>query len=153
MSAVVPSGGAVGDHDRWLAPGVPYPAHELEFRAITGSGPGGQHVNRSATRIALRWNVATSRVLSAAQRARLLEKLATRLDGDGAIRLVAGEFRSQEQNRRAALERLAQLVTRALIVQRPRTPTRPTRGSVERRLDAKRHRSATKQQRRGPLGE
>ena len=153
MSRPSPTGGhhgpRNGEQGGWLAPGVPFPAQELEFHATTGGGPGGQHVNRSATRIALRWNIATSRVLSEAQRTRLLEKLATRLDGDGAIRLVAGEYRSQEQNRRAALERLTQLITRALIVPRPRTPTRPTRGSVERRLESKRQHSQTKRQRRG----
>jgi ribosome-associated protein len=131
-----------------VAPGVVIAVQELEVTAITGSGPGGQHVNRSATRIELRWNVQRSRALREDQRARLLTKLATRLDAEGTIRIVAGEYRSQQQNRRAALERLAQLVARALIVAPPRRATRPTRASVERRLDTKRQRSDTKQQRR-----
>ncbi|MEI6741424.1 MAG: alternative ribosome rescue aminoacyl-tRNA hydrolase ArfB [Gemmatimonadaceae bacterium] len=131
-----------------VAPGVVITAQELEVTAITGSGPGGQHVNRSATRIELRWNVQRSRALREDQRARLLTKLATRLDAEGTIRIVAGEYRSQQQNRRAALERLAHLVARALIVAPPRRATRPTRASVERRLDSKRQRSDTKQQRR-----
>jgi ribosome-associated protein len=78
----------------------------------------------------------------------VLTKLATRLDAEGTIRIVAGEYRSQQQNRRAAVERLAHLVARALIVAPPRRATRPTRASVERRLDTKRQRSDTKQQRR-----
>jgi ribosome-associated protein len=131
-----------------VAPGVVITAQELEVTAITGSGPGGQHVNRSATRNELRWNVQRSRALREDQRARLLTKLATRLDAEGTIRIVAGEYRSQQQNRRAALERLAHLVARALIVAPPRRATRPTRASVERRLDSKRQRSDTKQQRR-----
>ncbi len=131
-----------------VAPGVVIAAQELEVRAITGSGPGGQHVNRSATRIELRWNVQHSRALREDQRTRVLTKLATRLDAEGTIRIVAGEYRSQQQNRRAAVERLAHLVARALIVAPPRRATRPTRASVERRLDTKRQRSDTKKQRR-----
>ena len=132
-----------------VTPGVRIPATELLLRAITGSGPGGQHVNRSATRIELRWNVRTSRALGDAQRTRVMEKLSSRLDGEGFLRIVAGEYRSQQQNRRAALERLASTVARALVVPPSRKATRPTRSSVERRLDEKRKRSDTKQQRRG----
>ncbi|MCE2900304.1 MAG: alternative ribosome rescue aminoacyl-tRNA hydrolase ArfB [Gemmatimonas sp.] len=131
-----------------VAPGVRIPLAELEIQAIGGGGPGGQHVNRSATRIALQWNVRTTRALHDEQRARVLDKLAARLDSNGAVRIVAGEFRSQQQNRRAALDRLRQLVSRALIVPRPRKATRPSRGAVEERLNAKRQRAQTKQQRR-----
>ena len=132
-----------------VTPGVRIPASELLIRAMTGSGPGGQHVNRSATRIELRWNVRTSRALGDAQRARVAAKLASRLDGEGFLRIVAGEYRSQQQNRRAAFERLATTVSRALVVPPSRKATRPTRSSVERRLDEKRKRSDAKQQRRG----
>lgn len=131
-----------------VAPGVRIPLSELEIQAIAGGGPGGQHVNRSATRISLQWNVRTTRVLRDEQRARVLEKLAARLDSDGAVRIVAGEFRSQQQNRRAALDRLRLLVSRALIVPRARKATRPSRGAVEQRLTEKRQRSHTKAQRR-----
>ena len=134
-----------------VAPGIRIPAIELIVRAVTGSGPGGQHVNRSATRIELRWNVRDSRALNEAQRARVSGKLASRLDGEGNLRIVAGEFRSQQQNRRAAFERLIAIVARALIVPIKRKATRPTRSSVERRLTEKRQRKDTKQQRRrGP---
>jgi ribosome-associated protein len=131
-----------------VAPGVRIPLAELEIQAIAGGGPGGQHVNRSATRIALQWNLRTSRALREEQRERVLAKLAARIDSDGAIRIVAGEFRSQQQNRRAALDRLRLLVSRALIVPRVRKATRPSRGAVEQRLTEKRQRSRTKQQRR-----
>lgn len=131
-----------------VAPGVAIPLAELEVQAITGGGPGGQHVNRSATRIAVRWNVRHSAALSDAQRAQLLAKLAGRLDTDGALRIVAGEYRSQQQNRRAALERLATLVSRALVVRPPRTATRPTRASVERRLSEKKRHGERKRDRR-----
>lgn len=131
-----------------VAPGVRIPLAEVELRAISGGGPGGQHVNKSATRIALQWNVQTTGALRDEQKTRVLDKLASRLDGVGAIRIVAGEFRSQQQNKRAALDRLRQLVARALIVPRARKATRPTRGSVEQRLTDKRQRGQTKQQRR-----
>lgn len=131
-----------------VAPGIVLPWRELEVRAITGGGPGGQHVNRSATRIVLRWNARTTGALSDEQRARVLQKLASRLDADGALRIVAGEQRSQQQNRRAAFDRLAALVARALVVRPPRRATRPTRASVERRLAAKKRRGAAKRERR-----
>lgn len=134
-----------------VAPGVHIPASELQVTAIAGGGPGGQHVNRSATRIALQWNVRTSRALRDEQRERVLAKLASRLDGDGALRIVAGEFRSQQQNRRAAYERLQQLIARALVVPRSRKATRPTYGSVQERLATKKQRSETKRQRRRPI--
>jgi ribosome-associated protein len=131
-----------------VAPGVRIPFAELLVRAMTGSGPGGQHVNRSATRIELRWNVRTTQALTAEQRARVASRLASRLDSEGVIRIVAGEYRSQQQNRRAANERLVSIIARALIVSPTRKATRPTRGSVEQRLSEKRRRADTKQQRR-----
>ena len=127
-----------------VAPGVSIPASELEFQAITGGGPGGQHVNRSATRIALRWNVGRSTALSDEQRARVLAKLGSRVDNEGWVRVVAGEFRSQLQNRRAALERLASMLARALVVAPPRRKTKPTKASVERRLTDKKIKSEKK---------
>jgi ribosome-associated protein len=131
-----------------VAPGVRIPSSELEVHAITGSGPGGQHVNRSATRIVLRWNVQRTTALTDEQRARLIAKLAARIDTDGWIRIVSGEFRSQLQNRRAAFERLATLVSRALVVQKKRRPTKPTKASVERRLTEKKQRAEKKRMRR-----
>ncbi len=131
-----------------VAPGVRIPGTELLLRAMTGSGPGGQHVNRSATRIELRWNVRDTRALRDEQRQRVLSKLSSRLDSEGALRIVAGEFRSQQQNRRAAFERLVALIARALIVAPTRKATKPTRASVERRLTEKRRRKDTKHQRR-----
>lgn len=131
-----------------VAPGVCIPLHEIMVQAISGGGPGGQHVNKSATRIALQWNVRTTRALREDQRERVLAKLGSRLDSDGAVRIVAGEYRSQQQNRRAALERLQELVARALIVPRVRRATKPTRGSIEQRLTSKKRQGARKQERR-----
>jgi len=130
-----------------VTPQVTIPYTELDVQAITGSGPGGQNVNRSATRIALRWNVFTTRALDESQRARVAGVLASRLDGEGNVRIVAGEHRSQLQNRAEAAARLAALVARALIIPKSRRATKPTRGSVEKRLTEKPQRSHTKRHR------
>lgn len=131
-----------------VTPHVTIPYAELEMTAITGSGPGGQNVNRSATRIAMRWNVRSSRALDDAQRTRVMGVLGSRLDSEGSIRIVAGEHRSQLQNRAEAMARLSQLVARALVVQKKRKATKPTRGSIEKRLTEKKQRSSTKRDRR-----
>lgn len=126
------------------------PLRELEFRATRASGPGGQHVNRSATRVELWWDVARSASLTEVQRHRLLEQLAHRLDGTGRLRLVSGARRSQARNRDAVVERFTRLVAAALHVAPPRRKTRPTAASVERRLDAKRRRARAKRDRQRP---
>jgi ribosome-associated protein len=127
-----------------VTPALLIPWDELEFRATRAGGPGGQHVNTSATRVELLWNVVTSRCLSPAQRARLREKLATRLSSEGTLRVVAASRRSQLQNREEALERLRELVARALIVPKRRVKTRPTRASKEARLSGKKTRAGIK---------
>ncbi len=132
-----------------IVPGLSIPLSELDMRAISGGGPGGQHVNKSATRVTLQWNARLSAALNEVQRERLLERLASRLDSEGSLRIVAGEYRSQAQNRRAAQERLQVLLRRALMVRPVRKPTRVPRRAVERRLEDKRHRGALKAQRRG----
>ncbi len=126
------------------------PRSELDFRATRSGGPGGQHVNTSATRVELTWNVAGSPGLTEEQRSRILKKLANRIDGEGIIRLVEGGSRSQHQNREAVIERLQELVRQALHVPKPRKKTKPTRASRERRLQAKKRRSETKRL-RGPV--
>jgi ribosome-associated protein len=131
-----------------VTPALSIPLSEIVLRATPSSGPGGQHVNRSSTRIEAVWNVARSAALTDAQRGRLEARLATRLDGDGDLRIVASEHRSQLRNREEALERLAGVVARALAIPKPRRPTKPTRASKERRLETKKRRAATKQERR-----
>lgn len=128
--------------------GILIPRSELEFRASRAGGPGGQHVNKSSTRIELTWNVATSRALTDDQRALLLRKLEPRLDATGAVRIVASESRSQTRNRDDAERRLAALIRRALVVPKARRKTRPTRAAVEKRLRAKKKESEKKRERR-----
>jgi ribosome-associated protein len=133
-----------------ITPELLLPVSELDYRATRSGGPGGQHVNTSSTRIELWWNVAASTTPTAAQRALLLDRLAARLDGDGRLRIVASESRSQLRNREAATERLRELVAAALVVAKPRKRTRPSRAAKAARLEAKRRRSATKRERRHP---
>lgn len=121
---------------------------ELEARATRSSGPGGQHVNRSATRVEVLWRPSASRSLGEADRARVLERLASRLDAAGYVRVVASESRSQRQNRDAAERRLAALVRAALVVAKRRVPTRTPRAAVERRLADKKRRAEQKRLRR-----
>ena len=128
---------------------VSIPRWELEYRATRAGGAGGQHVNTSSTRIELLWNVARSTALDDERRARVAARLATRIDGEGWLRVVSSARRSQQQNREAAEARLAELVRGALVVQKRRRPTRPTRASKEKRIQEKRKRSETKRMRRG----
>ncbi len=120
------------------------PESELEFRASRAGGPGGQHVNKASTRVEARWDVLRSPSLDPARRARLLERLASRLDGEGVLRVVAAERRSQLRNRLAAAERLQALVDRALYQPPARKPTRPPRAVKERRVAGKRRRAEAK---------
>jgi len=138
------------DGDLPVRRGLVIPADELSVSASRSGGPGGQHVNTTSSRVTLRWSVATSRVLSDTRRARLLQKLATRLTKLGELIVHADTERSQFENRRLARERLAALVDAALVVPTARGKTRPTRGSKERRLKSKKRRADVKRGRRGP---
>jgi len=110
-------------------------------------------VNTANTRVTVRWSVAASAVLSEAQRARLRERLTTRLTREGELVVHAGGERSRARNRELARERLASLVRAALALRRPRRPTAPSGGSRERRLAAKRRRAARKRERRSHPGD
>ena len=126
---------------------VAIPRAEVDVRFTTSGGPGGQHANKTATRVELRFDVEASAALSAEQRARIVALLGP------TVRVVVDDERSQLRNRALAYERLAARLASALHVDRPRRPTRPSRGANQRRLQAKRQRSETKQQRRTPRAE
>ena len=118
------------------------PLAELEWRFTGSGGPGGQHANTANTRAEVRFSVTDSPSLGPYQRARLLERLGP------VVRVAASDERSQLRNRDLALERLRQKLAEGLRVERPRTPTRPTKGSKERRLESKRRQSEKKRLRR-----
>ncbi len=120
------------------------PAEEIALRVTTSGGPGGQHANRSLTRVIASFNVDASTVLSHADRALLLEKVGP------VVRASAGRFRSQSQNRAAALEQLTEKIAAALTRLPPRRATKPTKGSRIRRVDEKKARGRVKEQRRRP---
>ncbi|GAA3862025.1 alternative ribosome rescue aminoacyl-tRNA hydrolase ArfB [Leifsonia kafniensis] len=139
--------------DLEVSPALTIPASELGWRFSRSSGPGGQHVNTSDSRVELFWNIAESAVLSDDQRMLLLTRLARRLVS-GAITVSASEQRSQLRNREIALIKLAELVTAGLAPSAPsRRATKPTKGSNRRRLAAKGQRSETKRNRQRPSAE
>lgn len=136
-----------------VSPALTIPATELGWRFSRSSGPGGQHVNTSDSRVEVSWSVADSAVLTDDQRMLLLTRLDRRLNA-GVLTVAASEQRSQLRNREIALGKLADLITAGLAPEAAeRRATKPTRGSGRRHLAAKQQRSATKQQRRRPPAE
>ena len=123
------------------------PLSELRFRFSRSSGPGGQHVNRTATRVELLFDVAHSPSLTEEQRQRLLKRLAGRIDSEGILRVTAQSERSQLRNRQEAIERLQTLLRQALHIPKRRRRSKVPRWARERRLAEKRRRSETKRYR------
>lgn len=128
--------------------GFTVPREELVARATRSSGAGGQHVNKTSSRIQLSWDIGASPSLDGSQRERLLRKLAPRLTGDGVLTVTVSETRSQHRNREIAEERLNDVVNAALVVPKKRKATRPTRAAKEKRLDSKKLHSKKKRNRR-----
>ena len=128
-----------------IAPGFALPEEELVERFVRSSGPGGQNVNKVATAVELRFDIAGSPSLPEAVRARLLARRDRRLTAEGVLVISAQRFRTQERNREDARERLAAFVEAGRHAPKPRVATRPSRAAKQRRLEAKRERSTIKQ--------
>jgi ribosome-associated protein len=140
---------AVGDSEQVLrvSPSLVIPQRELRWTFSRSGGPGGQHANTADTRVEVRFDIAGSSSLTDRQRELLLRRYGPEL------RVAASEERSQLRNRDVAARRLAERLASGLWVARPRRPTRPGRGAVERRLSDKKRQSERKRQRRRPDGE
>jgi ribosome-associated protein len=134
--------------DLFVSSHLTIPAHELSLAFSRSGGPGGQNVNKVASKVELRWNVPHSAALSHGDRAWLLERLRNRLTQDGDLVVTSTTTRDQLQNREDAADKLVQIVRAALHRPTPRRATKPTRGSKRRRLDGKRRHSEVKQGRR-----
>jgi ribosome-associated protein len=128
-----------------VTPEVSIPDEEFEWKFIRSSGPGGQNVNKVASAVQLRFLLPRNTSLPVAARNRLRRMAGQRLLDDGTILISARSERSQDQNRRDALERLSELLRAALIEPKIRKKTRPTLASKERRIESKKRRSSTKQ--------
>jgi ribosome-associated protein len=134
-----------------ITPSLSIDEGELQFDFVTASGPGGQNVNKVASAALLRFDAAHSPALNQGQLRRLAGLAGRRMTREGVIVIQAQRFRSQEQNRRDAIERLVALLREAAVPPKIRRKTRPTRAAKERRLTEKRHRGAQKSARRpGP---
>jgi ribosome-associated protein len=131
-----------------ITPELAIDESEIEFEFVTASGPGGQNVNKVASAAQLRFDAAHCAALGPALLGRLARLAGRRMTKEGVIVIQAQRFRSQEQNRRDALDRLVALLAGAAIVPKARRKTRPTHAAKERRLTAKRHRSERKRTRR-----
>jgi ribosome-associated protein len=142
----------IGD-DLAVTAGIRIPEAELEERFIQASGPGGQNVNKVASAVELRFDVARSPSLPEGVRQRLRALAGRRLTQDGVLVILARRHRTQDRNRADARERLVELLRRAAVPPKPRRATRPTRASKERRVEAKKSRSTVKRMRRRPAEE
>jgi len=143
----------VSPRDLPVRRGLVIPGAELAESASRSGGPGGQHVNKTSTRVTLRWKLRDSDVLGPQQRRRLEATLASRITRAGELVVHASRHRSRSRNRELARERLAELVRQGLATRRSRMASRPTRASQRRRVGTKRHRARVKQERRPPGAE
>jgi ribosome-associated protein len=121
---------------------------EISFQYIPSSGPGGQNVNKVATTAVLKFDIIHSTILTEYQRGRLISLAGKKVDKQGVLTITARRYRFQEQNRKDAIERLESLVNKTKKVEKKRHSTKPTYSSVQKRLEAKKHRGKLKQNRK-----
>ena len=121
---------------------------EIRFTTSRSGGPGGQHVNKTETRVSLFWNVWASEVFTVLEKQRLVKQLSNRVSSEGELAVHSEQTRSQVQNKEAALKLFYNLVEKALIPPKVRRATKPTRASIEKRIEFKKRKAATKKLRR-----
>lgn len=131
-------------NELYVQEGIIIPAHELEISTSRSGGAGGQHVNKTDTRITIRWNIFKTQVLTDEQKQRIIHKLGGRITADGELIINNSQTRSQEQNRRLALANLAHTIQKALHVAKKRKPTKVSKAAKETRLQEKSQRSNVK---------
>jgi ribosome-associated protein len=136
-----------------ITPHISLDESELEFSFVRSSGPGGQNVNKVATAVQLRFDVARSPSLPDDVRARLIARAGSKLTRDGVLILTARRFRTQDRNRADVIERLVELIRAAATPPKRRRKTKPTRASKQQRVERKRRRSSTKRLRGRPAEE
>lgn len=124
--------------------------NELQFKAIRSSGPGGQHVNKTASKVEVHFNLVSSKALSETEKQRLQSKLANRINSDGILVLQCGETRSQHRNKAIVIQRLLDLISLNLRKRKPRKKSKPSRSAIEKRLKSKRQQALKKSNRTPP---
>lgn len=134
-------------NDLFIKNGITIPEHELEITASRSGGAGGQHVNKTDTKITIRWNIKNSAALTVEQKQHVVEKLVSRITEDGDLIVHNSESRSQQQNKKNALHNLAAIIRNALHVPKKRIATTVSKALKEARLKSKAHRSTIKQMR------
>ncbi len=130
-----------------ITPSIQLNDEEVELAYIRSSGPGGQNVNKVSTAVQLRFDVSRSPSLPAEVKQRLIRQAGRRLTAEGVLTIEARQYRSQERNRQAAMQRLVRLIQQATVPPKPRQKTKPSRAAILRRLDTKRKRSQIKRMR------
>jgi ribosome-associated protein len=136
-----------------VSEGIQIPDGEFQWTFVRSGGPGGQNVNKVASKAVLRWNVADSPSLPEPVKLRLRVQQRRRITAEGELLVNSQRYRDQERNREDCLEKLRGMILQAATPPKPRRPTRPSRGSRERRLQEKRRRASTKTSRRRPVEE
>ena len=134
-------------HDVYIKNGIIIPEHELEISASRAGGPGGQHVNKTSTRITVRWNIAQTVALTPEQKQRVLANLSSEITTNGDIIIHSSASRSQQQNKKAAVDLLATKIRKALYVPKKRIETKVSKSTKERRLEKKKQQSSIKKMR------
>lgn len=135
-------------NDIFVQEGITIPEHELEITTSKSGGAGGQHVNKTESKITVRWNIKTSNAITHEQKMRIIENLGSRLTQDGDFIIHSSESRSQQHNRIAALKRLEKEIKKALYIPKRRMKTRISKSAKESRLQSKKIRSSVKKLRK-----